>query len=84
MSAGAGVDGRQPGYFLRQQSRARGHLIDMYTERALKGAWLFKSKRGLCDKVKKQSTAVPFAIYQTAASCRPCRNSCGLQLPLQQ
>lgn len=32
MSAGAGADRQQPGYFLRQQSKAWGHLIDMYTE----------------------------------------------------
>lgn len=36
LSAGAEADGRQPGYFLRQRSKARGHLTDMYTERASK------------------------------------------------
>lgn len=46
LSAGAGVDGWQPGYFLRQLSEARGHLIDMYIERAPKRTQLFKSDDG--------------------------------------
>lgn len=60
LSAGAGVDGRQPGYFLRQQSRARSHLIDMYTAVASKRAQLFKLKHG---EVENSQAAVTFPIY---------------------
>lgn len=63
LSAGAGIGRRQPGYFLRQQSRVRGHLIDMYTERASMRAQLWE--RGLCDKPENSQAAVLFAIYLT-------------------
>ncbi len=54
LSAGAGVDGRQPGYFLRQPSRARGHLIGTHTESLEK------------SQMKNSNAAVPFNVYLTA------------------
>lgn len=56
LSTGAGVDGRQPGYFLRQQSRARSYLTDVGFEKSQ----LFKVNHG---QMENSATGVSLAIY---------------------
>ena len=62
-SAGAEADGRQPGYFLRQRSKASGHL---HREGLDERAQLFKLEHGLCDK--NSQAAATFTIYLIAMS----------------